>query len=74
MTERYRIGALLEIVFWKATIQMMSWSHKLLVLAQPVFDTVLSPQTKKVLLRSAALAGSGLTLGFMFGFLRAILR
>jgi hypothetical protein len=74
MTERYRIGALLEIVFWKATIQMMSWSRKLLVLAQPVVDSVLSPQTKKVLLRSAALAGSGLTLGFMLGFLRAVLR
>jgi hypothetical protein len=74
MTERYRIGALLEIVFWKATIQMMSWSRKLLVLTQPVIDSVLSPQTKKVLFRSAALAGSGLTLGFMLGFLRAVLR
>jgi hypothetical protein len=74
MTERYRIGALLEIVFWKTTIQLMSWSQNLLFVTQPVIDSVLNPQTKKVLLRSVALAGSGLTLGFMLGFLRAVLR
>jgi hypothetical protein len=72
--DRYKIVQLLEIVFWKTTIQLMSLSRNLLALVQPVFDSVLTEQTKKVLFRSAALTGSGLTLGFTLGLLRAILK
>jgi hypothetical protein len=69
-----KIIELLEILFWKITIQLMILSRNLLALLQPVLDTVLKEETKKVLLRSAVLASSGLTLGFTLGFLRAILR
>jgi hypothetical protein len=72
--DRYKIVQLLEIVFWKTTIQLMSLSRDLLALLQPVIDSALTERTRQVLLRSAALAGSGLTLGFMLGFLRAVLR
>jgi hypothetical protein len=72
--ERYKIINLLEILFWKITIQLMCLSRNLLALLQPVFDSFPNDQTKKGLLLSAILAGSGLTIGFTLGFLRAIFR
>jgi hypothetical protein len=72
--DQTKIIEFLEIVFWKTTIQLMSLSRNLLVFSQPLIDFATNQHTKKVLLRSATLAGSGLTLGFALGFLRAILR
>jgi hypothetical protein len=69
----FKLAEFLEISFWKMLIPLMSISRLLLALIQPVFDYLFNQRSKKVLFHSAVLAGSGLTLGFMLGLIRAIL-
>lgn len=69
----YKLAELLEIIFWKMLIPLMSISRAVLAILQPVSDQLMNQRSKKVLFHSAVLAGSGLTLGFMLGFLRALI-
>jgi hypothetical protein len=69
----YKLAELLEIMFWKVLILLMSISRALMSILQPIIDQLFNHRSKKVLFRSVVLAGSGLTLGFMLGFLRALL-
>lgn len=69
----YKLAEPIEIVFWKMLILLMSVSRAVISIFQPAFDQVLNQRSKKVLYRSAVVAGSGLSLGFMLGFLRALL-
>jgi hypothetical protein len=68
-----KLAEFLEIYFWKMLILLMSFSRVIIAILQPVLDHVTNHRSKKVLFKSAVLAGSGLSLGFMFGFLRALL-
>lgn len=69
----YKLAEFLEIIFWKMLIPLMSISRAVLAILQPVSDQLMNQRSKKVLFHSAVLAGSGLTLGFMLGFLRALI-
>jgi hypothetical protein len=69
----YKLVEFLEIMFWKMLIPLMSISRAVMVLLGPVFDELFNQRSKKVLFRSMIVAGSGLTLGFMLGYLRALI-
>ncbi len=69
----YKLAEFFEIIFWKMLIPLMSISRAVLAILQPVSDHLMNQRSKKVLFHSAVLAGSGLTLGFMLGFLRALI-
>jgi hypothetical protein len=68
-----KLAEYLEISFWKMLIPLMSVSRAVITVLTPLFDQMVNQRSKKVLFKSAVLAGSGLTLGFMLGFLRALL-
>lgn len=68
-----KLAVLLEILFWKISIPVMSVSSALLAIVQPVMEQVSLRDSKIIISRLAVIAGSGLTLGFMLGLLRALI-
>jgi hypothetical protein len=69
----YKLAEFLEIIFWKISIPLMSVSRAILAILQPVFEQLITERSKKVVFRTTLFAGSGLTLGFTLGILKAIL-